>query len=437
MNGGIYHHYFNSRKTTHMIATNLPDAKVKALKGNEPICSPKWIMDSLTEGKLLDYRNYLLYSNQSKNQPKLSFQVVPKNDQAKDASDSNFLGEFYNNSRLHHISSMGANFKRYVNELRENSNGDFLDRQELRMLSGEGGSTSSKKASQSVFMHIDMDCFFVSVGLRKRPELRGKAVAVAHAKGANPASRDVAALRKAEMNLYKGKKGTIDEEDITESDRIVFSSMSELASCSYEARAKGVKNGMFLGAALKLCPELKTIPYDFDGYQEVAYTLYDTVAKYTLDIQAVSCDEMLIDITEVLDDTSISATQFAEHLRKEIFDQTDCHASVGLGSSLLLARMATRKAKPNGCFHLLDEDAGEFIKSMPVRDLPGIGRKTGAKLREMAIETCEQMQQLSLQQMKQEFGAKNGEAFYRFCRGQDDRSISLCQERKSVSAEVS
>ena len=64
----------------------------------------------------------------------------------------------------------------------------------------------------------------------------------------------------------------------------------------------GLKNGMFMGAGLKLCPDLKTIPYDFEGYQEVAKTLYDTVAKYTLDIQAVSRDEMLVDLTEVLND---------------------------------------------------------------------------------------------------------------------------------------
>lgn len=64
----------------------------------------------------------------------------------------------------------------------------------------------------------------------------------------------------------------------------------------------GVKNGMFVGAALKLCPDLRVIPYDFEGYQEVAKTLYDTVARYTLDIQAVSCDEMLVDLGELLGD---------------------------------------------------------------------------------------------------------------------------------------
>ena len=77
MNGGTFHHYQSSR-TTHIIAINLPDTKVKALKGNEPICHPKWIVESLQAGKLLDYTNFLLYSNVSRSQPKIAFPKVTK-----------------------------------------------------------------------------------------------------------------------------------------------------------------------------------------------------------------------------------------------------------------------------------------------------------------------------------------------------------------------
>ena len=150
--------------------------------------------------------------------------------------------------------------------------------------------------------------------------------------------------------------------------------MSEIASCSYEARALGVKNGMFMGTALKLCPDLQTIPYDFESYQKVARTLYDTVARYTLNIQAVSCDEMLVDLSDIIHDQSISPIDFANVLREEMKLQTDCNASVGLGSSILLARMATKKAKPNGVFYLEDDKAEEHFKSVQVKDLPGVGR---------------------------------------------------------------
>lgn len=109
-------------------------------------------------------------------------------------------------------------------------------------------------------MHIDMDCFFVSVGLRDRPDLKGKPVAVTHARtnkgNANNTDRQV------EFSLYmqrlpEGATGKIEDLDNN-------CSLSEIASCSYEARKYGIKNGMFLGAALKLCPDLKTIPYNFE-----------------------------------------------------------------------------------------------------------------------------------------------------------------------------
>lgn len=96
------------------------------------------------------------------------------------------------------------------------------------------------------------------------------------------------------------------------------SSMSEIASCNYEARKAGLRNGMFLGQALKLCPNLQTIPYDFDGYKEVSYALYNTVASFTLDIEAVSCDEMFVDCTRLLTETNTHPLDFATFIRKEI-----------------------------------------------------------------------------------------------------------------------
>jgi DNA repair protein REV1 len=97
----------------------------------------------------------------------------------------------------------------------------ILPRTECRRLSGPGGATMHK-----VIMHVDFDAFFVSCGIASRPELKGKPVAVCHSQ-----SRGGGAA-----------------------------STSEIASCSYEARAKGVRNGMSLGQARKLCPEIQTIP---------------------------------------------------------------------------------------------------------------------------------------------------------------------------------
>ena len=79
--------------------------------------------------------------------------------------------------------------------------------------------------------------------------------------------------------------------------------MSEIASCSYEAREKGVKNGMYLGEALKMCPDLKVLPYEFETYRKIGYKFYYAISLFTLEIEAVSCDEMYVDVTELLNST--------------------------------------------------------------------------------------------------------------------------------------
>lgn len=508
--GGIYHHYLRSHSTTHLIASNLPYTKIVAYRKAQkplPLCKPEWITDSIKAGKVLDYRNYLLYSQCTKNQPAIFGHLIKPatatsestvnnetkssastkasstisssdyyrnlsikeaaqtpngsrstptetdllidherapspilsqrknnvnrnsraststsnrldNDHIKNSSDSaipsnvitskekelvsrvtetaqvtqknnflpstsssmnsknpQFLTEFFSNSRLHHIATMGAIFKDYINDLRDKSDGKFSGLESLkkksRMKFSNPGSSRNINDSDSdddllndysnqcyplsrsvspvlskkkrIIMHIDMDCFFVSVGLRNHPDLRGFPVAVAHSKG--------------------NKQGS------SESDE--HGSMSEVASCSYEARKAGVKNGMFLGQALKLCPNLKTIRYDFEGYKEVSYALYDTVASYTLDIEAVSCDEMYVDCTKILDVSGLSPLDFATVIRNEIKQKTGCPVSAGFGENKLLARLATKKAKPDGQFHLVGDKAINFIRTLNVRDLPG------------------------------------------------------------------
>ena len=76
-----------------------------------------------------------------------------------------------------------------------------------------------------------------------------------------------------------------------------FGSTSEIASCSYEARSLGVKNGMWLGRARQLCPNIVCVPYQFNEYRKVSQQLYEILASHTHEIQAVSCDEAFVDLT--------------------------------------------------------------------------------------------------------------------------------------------
>lgn len=363
---------------------------------------------------------------------------------AKTAVDEKFLSEFYSNSRLHHLSTMGAMFKQYVGELRDKHDGTFSGRKRILEWKLQNSDIQSQdNLSDKVIMHIDMDCFFVSVALCNHPELIGQPVAVTHAKG-NPTHQREGINPKFEYEFYKKKMGAklgLKDSDSSgsEEERPWFNeanSRSEVASCSYEARKAGVRNGMYLGSALKLCPNLKTVPYDFEGYKEVSFTLYNTVAEYTLDIEAVSCDELFIDLDSLLSDIKMKPLDFASFLRKEIRDKTGCPSSTGLGANKLQARLATKRAKPDGQFHLTQAILPEFMLEVDVYDLPGVGRTMGYKLKSLNVKTCLDLQNIPLDKLKKEFGGKTGEMLYKYCRGIDDRSVSSSHQRKSVSAEV-
>ncbi|XP_050425232.1 DNA repair protein Rev1 isoform X2 [Adelges cooleyi] len=445
-NGGIYHHYHRPGLTTHIIASNLPNAKLKLLKQYK-IVKPEWISESLKEGKLRNYRDYLLFVDKV-DQPKIDFPM-----RAKNASEPSFLSEFYNNSRLHLISTMATTFKQLVIETRKLNQTTYPGRLRLKkwVECNEAPEFVSENIDYGrVIMHIDMDCFFVSVGLVERPELHNMPVAVTHAKG-NSSFKRYGVNREAEFNLYskrwKGNDTDSDENEGEETKRLPLTtkrdgindtdSMAEIACCSYEARKAGIKNGMLVGQALKMCPGLKLIPYNFENYKKVAHILYTHIMNdYTLDVEAVSCDELYLDCTQILETTKSSPLQLATFLRKEIKEKTNCPCSTGIGPNCLLARLATKKAKPDGQLYVEPDAYMDFMTNINISDLPGVGRNLSHKLSTLEISTCGQLRALSLQTLQSEFGNKIGQSLYKYCHGEDDRKLNYDYRPKSVSAEV-
>uniref|UniRef100_A0A8B9EU20 DNA repair protein REV1 n=1 Tax=Anser cygnoides TaxID=8845 RepID=A0A8B9EU20_ANSCY len=343
-------------------------------------------------------------------------------------SDCSFISDFYSRSRLHHISTWKCELTEFVNSLQRINSGVFPGREKLKKW----------KAGRSA---LKTDT--------------GKPVAVTSNRGAGKAPLRPGANPQLERQYYQNKllngKAEIrvpdkldpsfwEHPDSTHMNGGDFNqtvlSMAEIASCSYEARQVGIKNGMFFGQAKKLCPNLQAVSYDFDAYKEVAQTVYEILASYTHNIEAVSCDEALVDITEILTETRLTPDEFANAIRTEIKAQTKCTASVGMGSNILLARMATRKAKPDGQYHLKPEEVDDFIRGQLVTSLPGVGRSMESKLASLGIKTCGDLQCASMSKLQKEFGPKTGQMLYRFCRGLDDRPVRTEKERKSVSAEI-
>ncbi|XP_061698609.1 DNA repair protein REV1 isoform X2 [Syngnathoides biaculeatus] len=377
------------------------------------------------------------------------------------AQTGGLISEYYAHSRLHQISTWRTGFSEYVNELHSKRKAtgvaSFPGKERLRKLVAQGAfesrATPTSFAVKSSIFHVDMDCFFVSVGIRHRPELKDKPVAVTSNRGhmrvplrpgaephleqqyfqrkhaLPPPGKDLACLRDAAPRESA-------EVHVNGVDRDASLSMAEIASCSYAARQAGVKNGMFFGQAKQLCPTLQSVPYDFDAYKEVAVTMYETLASYTHDIEALSCDEVLLDASALVAELCVDPEDLAKVIRADIKEKTGCCASIGMGSNILLARLSTRKAKPDGQYFLKSEEVDDFIRDLPVTSLPGVGPVMGRKLAAIGVKSCGDLRQVSLTQLQKKFGPRSGQTLFRFCRGLDDRPVRYEKERKSVSAEM-
>ncbi|CAG8482857.1 2960_t:CDS:10 [Paraglomus brasilianum] len=299
-----------------------------------------------------------------------------------------FLERFYKNSRLHHLSTWRAELKQMI----ANNQSTFRERR-----------TKRTDDEDQIVMHVDFDAFFASVGLLDRPHLINRPVGVCHAKGTSTK----------------------------------IDSSSEIASVNYIARSYGISNGMHVGDAQRLCPNLITIPYEFEKYHAVSLRFYEILIKYATELQALSIDEALIEVGRtVREDYGGDAEEFARQLRKEIKNETRCDVSMGISKNILLARMATTYAKPRGQFYIKDDYIDEFLENQNVDSLPGVGSSMAQRLGEKGVITIADLKNLTMGELQAEFGPKAGKTLYNFARGIDKRSIQVDSPRKSVSAEV-
>ncbi|KDR81975.1 hypothetical protein GALMADRAFT_114855 [Galerina marginata CBS 339.88] len=349
---------------------------------------------------------------------------------------SDFIDGYYKNSRLHHLSTWKAELKDLVQEAQERAeSGPFSGHvgkvdSEASESSGSAvagvsmrGAELVKKSPSSkwkgkgkamddeerVIMHCDFDCFFVSAGLVSRPELKGKPVVVCHSQGA--------------------QGGT--------------SSTSEIASSSYEARKFGIKNGMSLQQARQLCPEIITMPYEFERYKQSSLQFYTVLMAHADDLQAVSVDEALIDVTTTVNQLRSQsghtdpAKDFAETIRAQVRKATSCEISIGVSHNILLARLATRRAKPGGSYHLFPADVPEFLAPLSISDLHGFGWSTKQKAQEkLGVITLGELVKKSKGVLMDALGKSTGETLYNAVRGIDDKQLESDKPRKSVSCEI-
>jgi DNA repair protein REV1 len=186
---------------------------------------------------------------------------------------------------------------------------------------------------------------------------------------------------------------------------------------------------------LELCKDLVCLPYDFPAYEKASRDFYDILLSVDADaLQAVSVDEALLDVSSICPD---SPEDLAQSIRNRVRERTKCDVSIGMGASVLLAKLALRKAKPASQYHLKSEEIQEFMQNLDVRDLPGVGWRLSEKLEDVInIRTVGELRSKSLSELKEKFGPKTGEKLYDFSRGIDHTEVGEIVERKSVSVEV-
>ncbi|MCJ1310140.1 deoxycytidyl transferase [Agyrium rufum] len=311
-----------------------------------------------------------------------------------------FLKQYYEESRLHHLSAWKASLKSQMQALAFEKSSPQKARQKR------------PAGSRRYILHVDFDCFFAAVSLRKHPEWIDLPAVVAHGGGSG----------------------------------------SEIASCNYPARAFGVKNGMWMKSAQQICPDLKIMPYDFKDYEEASRHFYTVILDIGGTVQSVSIDEALVDISTICIEAGghdgkgvhegslwreqAKAEEIATKVRNEIKERTGCAVSVGIGGNILLAKVALRKAKPMAQYHVKPDDVLNFIGKLNVQDLPGVAYSIGGKLEEIGVKLVKDVRNLTKEKLINTLGPKTGEKLWEYSRGIDRTEVGEQVIRKSVSAEV-
>ena len=247
--------------------------------------------------------------------------------------------------------------------------------------------------TQRKIIHIDMDCFYAAIEIRDNPKLRGKPVAV----GGQPNSRAV------------------------------------ICTCNYEARKYGIHSAMPSSQAARLCPDLIFVPVNFDKYRKVSREIHQIFRNFTNVIEPLSLDEAYLDVSHSSLHSG-SATLIAQAVRNEIFQTQEITGSAGIAPNKLLAKIASDWNKPNGQFVITPEQVNEFMLSLPVKKLFGVGKVTAEKLHQNNIKTCGDIQKRSLSEIESLFSSY-GRQLYNMAFGIDDRPVVTERKRKSLSVE--
>ncbi|MGE6629405.1 DNA polymerase IV [Bacillus sp. NPDC077027] len=215
----------------------------------------------------------------------------------------------------------------------------------------------------NIIFHIDMNAFYANVEMAYDPSLRGKPVAIS--------------------GNAKERKGIV-------------------VTCSYEARALGVKPPMPLWEAKRLCPNLIVRTPNFDRYRSSSQEMFALLRQYTDLVEPVSIDEGYMDITST--PYAMNAVKTAEEIQSRLVEELMLPSSIGIAPNKFLAKMASNWKKPMGITILRKRDVPNMLWPLPAGDMHGVGKKTAEKLQTIDIQTIEDLAKANEFELKELLG---------------------------------
>ncbi|HET9647169.1 MAG TPA: DNA polymerase IV [Microlunatus sp.] len=241
----------------------------------------------------------------------------------------------------------------------------------------------------TVVMHVDMDCFYVSVELRRHPELRGRPVVV----GGYP-------------------RGVV-------------------LSASYEARALGIRSGMPSAQALRQAPNLSFLRPSFEEYTAISKAIVAVFSTFSSVVEAVSIDEAFLDVTGS-ERMFGSAVAIGETIRAVVADEQRITCSVGIGPTKFVAKVASKAAKPDGLVEVPPDGVSDFLHPMPVEAMWGVGRSTTEKLNRIGIFSVGDLARTPRDTLRRAFGPHAGSMLHHLAWGRDARRVVVRPVERSI-----
>lgn len=243
-------------------------------------------------------------------------------------------------------------------------------------------------------MHVDMDAFFASVEVRRRPELRGLPVVVG-----GPGARGV------------------------------------VSSASYEARAFGVRSAMPLARARQLCPDAVLLPPRFGDYRETSAAIMKIFHELTPLVQPLSLDEAFLDVTGA-GRLFGSPTAIADLVRRRVADEQGLACSVGVAPTMFVAKLGSARAKPDGIVVVPAARLLEYLHPLPVAAIWGVGERTAEVLRRLGLTTVGAVASAPVGMLRSALGPAAAQHLHALAAGRDERRVVPQRVEKSIGAET-